>query len=80
MFNNAVAAIHTGDMETVSDKFTPLIKAEHRLDEVIQTLTKTADEMPNDFVVWSLLGDAYGRSGKLQKALDAYTRAEDNLQ
>ncbi len=80
MFNNAVAAIHDDDMESVSKHFTSLIRAEHRLDEVIETLSKTSEEKPNDFVVWSLLGDAFGRSGKLQKALDAYTRAEDNLQ
>ena len=70
----------TGDLETASEQFLRLIKAETHLDKVVEKLSSAVETYPTDSGLWMTLGDAFGRSGKLQNALDAYTKAEEYLQ
>ncbi len=80
VYNQAVKSIKSGDLEFAQEKFGQLIKKETHLDKVIEQLSKATETYPTDFGLWMTLGDALGRSGKLQTALDAYTRAEEYLQ
>jgi cytochrome c-type biogenesis protein CcmH/NrfG len=50
------------------------------LEKIIEQLSKATEAYPTDFGLWMTLGDALGRSGKLQTALDAYIKAEEYLQ
>jgi TolA-binding protein len=80
VYNQAVKSIKSGDLESAQEKFSQLIKKETHLDKIIEQLSKATETYPTDFGLWMTLGDALGRSGKLQTALDAYTRAEEYLQ
>ncbi len=80
VYNQAVKSIKSGDLESAQEKFSQLIKKEIHLDKIIEQLSKATETYPTDFRLWMTLGDALGRSGKLQTALDAYTRAEEYLQ
>ncbi len=80
IYNQGVKSIKSGDLESAQEKFSQLIKKEIHLDKVIEQLSKATETYPTDFGLWMTLGDALGRSGKLQTALDAYTRAEEYLQ
>jgi hypothetical protein len=48
------------------------MKSSHDLREAIYLF-------PVDVIVWQTLGDAYMRAGRLQEALDSYTKAEELL-
>lgn len=80
IFQEASKAIESGDLEDAEDQFTKLIKVETLLDKIVETLTTATESYPTDSGLWMTLGDAFGRSGKLQNALDAYTKAEEYLQ
>jgi tetratricopeptide (TPR) repeat protein len=80
ILGNAQQFLAMGDFETARTNLSSLIQAETHLDDVIQSLNSAIETNPVDFGLWMTLGDAYGRTGKLQKALDAYTKAEEYLQ
>ncbi len=80
VFNTARKSLAKGDLIKAQDNLTVLIQAETQLDAVIQEVLSAIDNNPVDFGLWMTLGDAYGRNGNLQKALDAYTKAEEYLQ
>ena len=80
IYNQGVKSIKSGDLEFAQEKFSQLIKKETHLDKVIEQLSKATETYPTDFGLWMTLGDALGRSGKLQTALDAYIKAEEYLQ
>jgi tetratricopeptide (TPR) repeat protein len=80
ILGNARQFLAMGDFETARTHLSSLIQAETHLDDVIQSLNSAIETNPVDFGLWMTLGDAYGRTGKLQKALDAYTKAEEYLQ
>ncbi len=80
IYNQGVKSIKSGDLELAQEKFSQLIKKETHLDKVIEQLSKATETYPTDFGLWMTLGDALGRSGKLQTALDAYIKAEEYLQ
>jgi cytochrome c-type biogenesis protein CcmH/NrfG len=56
-----------------------LIKKGRLLDEVIHDLREAIYRYPVDVIIWQTLGDACMRAGRLQDALDAYTKAEELL-
>jgi fused signal recognition particle receptor len=80
IYNQGVKSIKSGDLESAQEKFSQLIKKETHLDKVIEQLSKATETYPTDFGLWMTLGDALGRTGKLQTALDAYIKAEEYLQ
>lgn len=80
ILEDARAAVLSGDLERATPGFSTLIRAEHHLTELIPMVEQVLQTHPFDFNLWVILGDAYGRSGSLQKALDAYSKAEEYLQ
>jgi hypothetical protein len=80
IYNQALQSVDAGDIETAQEQFIRLIRAETHLDQVVEKLSSAVETYPTDSGLWMTLGDAFGRSGKLQNALDAYTRAEEYLQ
>lgn len=80
IYDQALKSMDTGDLETAGEQFLRLIKAETLLDKVVEKLSSAVETYPTDSGLWMTLGDAFGRSGKLQNALDAYTKAEEYLQ
>jgi len=59
--------------------FEPLIDVSYELDSVIGELNKVVSAQPKSPRARRLLGDAYMRHGDLQKALDTYRSALDQL-
>lgn len=57
--------------------YSSLIKAQQALPDVIQDLNEALYRFPVDVSFWEALGDAHVRTGQLQDALDAYTKAEE---
>ena len=80
LFNNAQSMVEAGDYASAQPALNSLIVAEQRLDDIIALTQEALNRDPTDFNLLLTLGDAYGRSGKLQNALDAYTKAEEYLQ
>ncbi len=80
VYAQALQAIEAGELEKALPSLSSLVSAEHKLDDVIKIVDATLKEHPTDFNLWVVLGDAYGRNGNLQNALDAYTKAEEYLQ
>jgi len=72
-------ALIQGDSETALDQYLNLIKARRLLPDVIHDLHEALYRFPVEVTIWQTLGDAYMRSGQLQDALDAYTKAEELL-
>jgi len=60
-------------------EFELLIKKKKFLPEVITDLTQAAFDHPIDVSVVKTLGDAYMKSNNLEKALEAYSKAEELL-
>jgi hypothetical protein len=80
IYNQGVKSIKNGDLEAAQEQFSKLISKETHLEKIIEQLSKATEAYPTDFGLWMTLGDALGRSGKLQTALDAYIKAEEYLQ
>jgi hypothetical protein len=80
VFENAQRMIEARDYTTAQPALSSLIMADEKLDEIIGVVQEALKQDPTDFNLWMVLGDAYGHSGKLQNALDAYTKAEEYLQ
>jgi len=68
-----------GDSSSALEKYNRLIQAREHLPEVIRDLNEALYRFPVDIPLWIALGDAHARSGQLQDALDAYTKAEELL-
>ncbi len=80
LFTNAQRMVEAGDYSTAQPALSNLIISEQKLDDIIALVQEALKRDPTDFDLWLTLGDANGRSGKLQNALDAYTKAEEYLQ
>ncbi len=79
IFDQASESLGTGDLTGSSAALSSIVQSEKMLPEVIQLVKGAIDKNPSEFSLWMVLGDAYGRSGELQKALDAYIKAEEYL-
>ena len=76
---NAQKALQSRDLNAAMKEYARLIKKGRLLDEVIHDLREAIYLFPVDVIVWQTLGDAYMRAGRLQEALDSYTKAEELL-
>lgn len=72
-------SLEAGKLDDAMKEYGKLIKKGRLLDEVIHDLREAIYRFPVDIVIWQTLGDAYMRAGRLQDALDAYTKAEELL-
>ena len=69
-----------GQIATSAESYSHLIKEGKNLDVVIEDLKEAIDsQYPTDTSIWQALGDAYLRDDQLEKALDAYSKAEEFL-
>jgi hypothetical protein len=75
----AKQAVEEDDLEQALEDYETLIEEKEKLPEVIDALSDVSYQHPMNVSVLKLLGDAYMRVNQLQKALDAYSRAEDLL-
>ncbi len=80
LFTNAQRMVEAGDYATAQPALSNLITSEQKLEDITAMVQEALKRDPTDFNLWLTLGDACGRSGKLQNALDAYTKAEEYLQ
>lgn len=62
------------------DCYVGLVEEGKLLDDIIPDLEEMVAHQPQNLDILQLLGDAYLRGDHLQKALDAYTKAEELLQ
>ena len=70
-------ALAQGESTQALAHYLSLIKSKQLLPDVIQDLNEALYRFPVDISIWEALGDAHMRSGRLQDALDAYTKAEE---
>ncbi len=80
LFSNAQNMVKAGDYVSAQPALNNLITSEQKLDDIIALVQEALNRDPTDYNLLLTLGDAYGRSGKLQSALDVYTKAEEYLQ
>ncbi len=64
-----------GDREAAFDQYGKLIRSSRLLEMVIEDLERASREAPDQSAVWQLLGDAYVKASRLQKALESYQKA-----
>ncbi|MBT3338602.1 MAG: tetratricopeptide repeat protein [Anaerolineae bacterium] len=76
---SAQAAMREGNIPAALTEYEKMIKKNRLLDETIYDLREALYDHPIDVSVWQTLGDAYMRAGRLQDALDAYTKAQELL-
>jgi len=70
-------ALIQGNTQQAASHYSSLIKAQQFVPEVLQDLNEALYRFPVDVSIWETLGDVHMRSGHLQDALDAYTKAEE---
>ncbi|MCS6909032.1 MAG: tetratricopeptide repeat protein [Anaerolineales bacterium] len=75
VLGQAQAALQSNELAEAQARFEHLIRSGHKLDEVIVELEAYLARNPDSLIFLRLLGDAYMRAGRLQKALDAYREA-----
>jgi competence protein ComEA len=70
-----------GELENALEEYLALIKRGRRLEDIIEDLNQALYYAPAEASVSILqtLGDAYLKAGQLQDALEAYTKAEQQL-
>ena len=72
--------LNSGELDQSINLYNDLIRDELFLDDVIKDIQSALDHhYPIDINLWQTLGDAYLKTKQLQKALDAYSKAEDLL-
>ena len=64
-----------GDREAAFDQYGKLIRSGRLIEMVIKDLERASREAPDQSTMWQLLGDAYVKAGRLQKALESYREA-----
>ena len=76
---SAQAAMREGNISASLAEYGKMIKKKRLLDEAIYDLREALYDYPVDVSIWQMLGDAYMRAGRLQEAINAYTKAEELL-
>jgi tetratricopeptide (TPR) repeat protein len=76
---SARTAVEIGDMNSALEKYKSLLDAGQDLPLLIAELETEAGKHGTNAGLQRLLGDAYMQNGQLQKAIDTYRQALDNL-
>ena len=71
--------LFSGQIPEGVEQYTRLIKNRQHLEQVIQDLNEGLNFFPEEVTLWQALGDAYLRNNQIQRALEAYSRAEELL-
>jgi competence ComEA-like helix-hairpin-helix protein len=77
LLSQARSEIQQANPRAAQLKYQELIQAEKLLPQVVKDLQEALYRYPVDISLWMTLGDAQMRSGHIQDALDAYTKAEE---
>ncbi|MFZ0545164.1 MAG: tetratricopeptide repeat protein [Candidatus Promineifilaceae bacterium] len=77
--DSARSSLESGDYSSAVDQYNSLIQSGEGLPLVIADLESAAASNTNLAPLHRLLGDAYMQNGQLQKAIDTYRKALDNL-
>jgi tetratricopeptide (TPR) repeat protein len=76
---SARSALEIGDVNTALEQYTTMLQAGQGVPMVIADLEAAATKHTKVAPLQRLLGDAYMQNGQLQKAIDTYRQALDNL-
>jgi len=79
-FDRVKADLDQQNFGKAADRYHKLMKNSNNLLRVIASLEEAVQNYPGEICLFQTLGDAYVRSGRLQDALDIYTKAEELLQ
>ena len=71
--------VNQGNFVKAAERYKKIIKTSKNLNNVILSLEEAVQNNPGELKLIQTLGDAYVRTGRLQDALDAYTKAEELL-
>ena len=72
-------ALIESNIDQSIENYNKLIQSQQMLPDIIQDLNEALYRFPIDVNIWQTLGDALMRTGQIQEALDAYTKAEELL-
>ena len=75
----ARARINERKVDQAAEQYSLLIKKKKFLTEIIEDLKQAALDFPLEIAVYQTLGDAFMQKDMLDKALEAYSKAEDLL-
>jgi tetratricopeptide (TPR) repeat protein len=76
---SARSALEVGDYDDALDRYNALLNSGQGLSLLISDLETASTRYTNNAPLRRLLGDAYMRNGQLQKAIDTYRQALDQL-
>jgi tetratricopeptide (TPR) repeat protein len=76
---SARTALEIGDYDTAMENYKSLLESEQNLPMLIAELETESAKHATVGGMQRLLGDAYMQNGQLQKAIDTYRQALDNL-
>jgi len=79
VLSKARAFLTESDIDQAIAEYNILIKKKKSLSEVISDLAKAAADHPINVMIVKTLGDAYMKDNNLEKALEAYSKAEELL-
>jgi len=77
LFNKALQAFHAQDYKKALQKFDAIVEDGSHLDQIVETLEKEEILLETSADAWFLLGKAYLKSNRKEKALEAFRRAEE---
>ncbi len=72
-------SLRKNDQTAALKQYTTCINNGVHLQEIIDHLQLALQNYPVDAQLWKILGDAYAKDNQLQKAIEAYTKAEELL-
>ncbi len=79
VLKDAHDALLSGDVHRSINSYKTLIEKNRLIDNVIIQLENDLTNFPELNQLWIILGDAYNRSGKPEKAIESYQRAEKHI-
>ena len=79
IWNEPDIEVNQGNFVKAAERYKKIIKTSKNLNNVILSLEEAVKNNPGELKLIQTLGDAYVRTGRLQDALDAYTKAEELL-
>jgi len=75
----ARTALQQGKIQEALETYRALLHLGRFEGKVIQDLNRAVDCYPMEASLWQALGEAYNQAGQLPQALEAYSKAIENL-
>lgn len=77
--SGAIHSINSDDISSAVNQFNAMISNNENIPSIIDELEKALETHPVEAQIWQCLADAYAKNNQLQKALEAYSKAEELL-